>query len=970
MITCTKTAAKKQKDLFSQGRILTWLLSIFIVTFFVAGVFWSTAYFKVVNRYVAVNHLIHQFDFGKAKGEYFVRTGEAEDASRALDAINGVENQVTELVESGALKADDHLNKLIEALKNHKHDFTEYAELSQIGFISADEEQQALHRVIETGMLTGKLIAKYSGEYNNEITQYNQATVYFLGGAVVFVIIVIFLSRNIRTTQQEMQELVVSLDNARKEADCANEAKSDFIANMSHEIRTPMNAIIGMSQLALDTELNPRQRNYIEKLHHSAESLMTIINDILDFSKIEAGKMEIELVDFKLEEVMDELSSVIAMKAEQKSLELGFDVQPTLPTYLIGDPLRLNQILVNLGNNAVKFTEEGGDVTIKVEEVPTEGTDDEISLLFSISDTGIGMTEEQQSKLFQSFSQADTSTTRKYGGTGLGLTISKNLVEIMDGEIWCESEAGKGTTFYFTVKLHKQKRQSELPQTMFESAGELRILVADDNAHAREILCRMLSNFNFSITEVDSGERVVSVLEQNNSVRSARNFDIAIVDGDMPGLSGTAIAENLMSNTIIGVKPKVIMTNSYTQDVVLEDVSASGISNVLVKPVTPSGVYNAILKSIGKRVAIPTAQKQNRSQALERAKEKVRGASILLVEDNIINQELAMELLSGLDMHITLAENGQEALNKLSEEQFDGVLMDCQMPIMDGYQATREIRKQPEFAKLPILAMTANAMAGDKEMVIGAGMNDHISKPIDIEDMFTTMAKWIAPREVRNSVTAQIENKTEAGGDELIASLSTLDTVLGLKHAQENTKLYLRLLEHFVENNKGFEKKFALAWESSIADAERMAHTLKSTAGSIGAAEVQNAALELEQAIKNNAAYDQLPIENLVVALKPVVRELTERLTIIAEARSGSRQRYAPVDMDRVTVLVEKLEILLEAYDTEALNLIDELNMLLNKTRLQSALNKTKSCLEIYEFDKAIASLSHFKTQLEIPEPA
>ncbi len=393
----------------------------------------------------------------------------------------------------------------------------------------------------------------------------------------------------------------VHLAEARVNADAANIAKSNFLANMSHEIRTPMHGIMGMTELALQTELNDKQKSYLNKVHDSAENLLRILNDILDFSKIEANKLELEAVDFQLETLIDHMIATIKLKAEEKDIQLSVHINQDVPKHLNGDPLRLSQVLINLGDNAVKFSGRGDTILFKVTLL--EETELDVHLQFNIRDTGVGITSEQQEKLFQPFNQADNSTTREYGGTGLGLVISKNIVQIMDGEIWVESEPDVGSTFTFTAHLKKQ--QSILPQ-------------------------------------------VASLDAQNNSTRS--------------------------ENTA-----------------------------------------------------------------------RLHGAKILLVDDNDLNLEYIHELLEIIDVTVETAFNGQEALNMLAKQDFDGVLMDCQMPVMDGYEATRQIRKQKKFKNMPVIAMTANAMKGDREKVLAAGMNDYISKPFKIDDMYTTVAKWIKP---------------------------------------------------------------------------------------------------------------------------------------------------------------------------------------------------------------------------------
>ncbi|QTN28690.1 PAS domain S-box protein [Rhodoferax sp. AJA081-3] len=541
------------------------------------------------------------------------------------------------------------------------------------------------------------------------------------------------------TERKRMQE---DMRRAKEIAEEATKAKSDFLANMSHEIRTPMNAIIGMSHLALQTKLDKKQRNYIEKVHRSGENLLGIINDILDFSKIEAGKMSMETIDFRLEDVMDNLANLVGMKAEDKGLELLFNAAPDVPTALIGDPLRLGQILINLGNNAVKFT-ESGEIVIGIEKVSENG--EGVELHFWVKDSGIGMTPEQCAKMFQSFSQADASTTRKYGGTGLGLAISKNLVEAMGGRIWVESEAGKGSSFHFHVKLGVQTDPQARRMFKADELLGVRVLVVDDNASAREILSTMARSFGLEVDVAWDGAQALQMVAQAD--KKTLPYDLVLMDWKMPVMDGVETVRQLQHEHLSQV-PTVIMVTAYGRDEAMGNAQQRGVMlhTVLTKPVTASTLLEAIGETLGKGLVIETRSSEKAGTHSE-AMAKLAGARVLLVEDNEMNQELAMELLANAGMAVVLATNGQEAVDILAKDpQFDGVLMDCQMPVMDGYAATREIRKNPAFKDLPIVAMTANAMTGDREKVMEAGMWDHIAKPLNVGEMFATIAKWIKPR--------------------------------------------------------------------------------------------------------------------------------------------------------------------------------------------------------------------------------
>ncbi|MEQ9366021.1 MAG: response regulator, partial [Leptospirales bacterium] len=515
------------------------------------------------------------------------------------------------------------------------------------------------------------------------------------------------------TARTEIEEKLLR---ANQEADAANDAKSSFLANMSHEIRTPMNAVLGMTHLALNTELTEKQRDYLNKIQTSANSLLGIINDILDFSKIEAGKLSIEAVEFSLREVFQNLSDIVAASSEEKGLEVAFFMPPDMPDRLIGDPLRLTQVLVNLVSNAIKFTETG-QVCVEVDLKKALMRDDVpvLELEFSVSDTGIGLSKEQVSGLFEAFSQADVSTTRRYGGTGLGLSICKKIVTLLKGDIRVESEPGRGSKFVFTACFEQSPVPVDSPASRVD-VRDLRVLVVDASRSSLRVLEEMLGSFQF---RVETAVSALAALQRLRACASGDPFDIVLIDWKMPDMDGFEAAARIKNSETPGVKPIVILVTAYSNETVrqkaLQDASIDGF---LIKPIQQSVLFETVLQCLQTKDSVPlfpgTAHPRVLSASAFSAP-SIEGLSVLLVEDNAINQQVAVEILASNGVKVATAENGQIALDLLAERSFDMILMDVQMPVMDGYEATRRIRSsRSAFGKLPIIAMTATAMEGDR----------------------------------------------------------------------------------------------------------------------------------------------------------------------------------------------------------------------------------------------------------------
>ena len=763
------------------------------------------------------------------------------------------------------------------------------------------------------------------------------------------------LLEQVRASEAELRQLNHELVGAREKAEGATEMKSLFLANMSHEIRTPMNAIIGLSNLALGASPNAEQSDYLQKIHDAGRSLLAIVNDILDFSKIEAGKLDVESTEFRLDEVLTSVTTLTAQKAHDKGLELLVRVEDAMPPVLVGDPLRLGQILTNLVNNAVKFTESG---EVELRATLAERTGETCLVRFSVRDTGLGMTQEQASRLFQPFTQADMSTTRRYGGTGLGLTICRRLVELMGGRIWLDTAPGVGSTFSFSVRLGVGDPES-LGLPVPDRLASLDVLVADDNPAAAEIVRGALEGVVHAVTTVASGSEALAAIRSRDRQEP---FDVVFLDWRMPDPDGLEVARRLRDDASLTHPPALVLVTAFGREEARAEAEDLELDGILAKPVTRSMLVRCLVDLFVEKTEDADVEPTAGDEEI-----RLPGLRVLVAEDNAINRQIAVGLLERVGASVALAHDGREAVEKvLGAGEYDVVLMDLQMPELDGIAATARIRADPRFADLPIVALTAHATTGERRRCLEAGMNAHVTKPIDPAVLYSTLGRYYDPTAI--PLGSPLATAAAAAGSRTVEvpAVEGLDTAAGLARSAGDPALYTKLLRRFLDHESAADDVAESLERGDRPAAERLAHTVRGVAGNLGADGVEAAARTLEERLRKGADRQ---------ALEPHLAELRRALGALGKALRGAlppddpspEEGPDPVDPTRTAEVVHEMSVLLGDFDPAATELFDKERGVFAALLSPTDLAAFEAGIHHFAFSDALATLDRVAAERGIP---
>ena len=769
-----------------------------------------------------------------------------------------------------------------------------------------------------------------------------------------------------------LKRIEEQLDMARTEAEEANKSKSEFLARMSHEIRTPLNAIIGLTHLVMQTHLSGKQLDYLKKITTSSKSLLAVINDILDFSKIEAGKLTIESVDFKLDDILEKVSSILSIKAHKKGLELIFEIDPDVPNRLVGDPLRLGQVLTNLINNAIKFTEHGEIILrIRVSHRPKK---QKAVLIFSVIDTGIGMSTRQIKKLFKSFSQADHYITRKFGGSGLGLSICKGLIEIMGGSISVSSIPGKGSTFSFECPFNWKRMDSYIPKNQKDTQN-IHILLVDNNETSRTVFKKTLTDFSFQVTAAANADESLKILTTNLQTP----FSLILVNFKMPDLNGIELTKQIKKLPKFEQIPIILMVTAFRDKNTIQTARSSGIDIILSKPIKPSTLLDSIMSSLNQKQVLSII---DNNTASHKFKDRYQlSGKILLVEDNDINQEVADELLQLSGFKVKIVSNGQKAFDEFTQHMgaYDAILMDIQMPVMDGFVATKLIRKFEEDnnndtkTPIPIIAMTAHAMAGEKQRCLSAGMNDYTTKPIDPDILIQTLCRWIP--HLKEQAVNLFQSSENAHKTKIKSTYPGLNVAAGLLRIHNQESTYLNILNTFVNDFIHCADSLQKAFDDqSYSEARHLVHNLKGVSGNIGAERLFESCCVIEKLFKKNAL-NQIPeqiealkteLDDTIAAIQSILKEEAwKSLENIPDEKNQSEKKNISIGYIEIPDLLTEFDRLLQQHHLDAEQILDQIRSRFTHSDFAQEFSIIAAHMARYDYVKAHKQFLEIKGRIQ-----